>query len=49
MVLGCFVFRLECEILGEVLERLGISVLFVDELLRVRRVSADVVFCVVWL
>lgn len=49
VALGCFALRLECEILGEVLERLGTSVLPADELLRARRASADVASCVAWL
>ncbi|XP_004437069.1 PREDICTED: spermatogenesis-associated protein 2-like protein [Ceratotherium simum simum] len=49
VALGCFALRLECEILGEVLERLGTSVLPADELLQARRASADVASCVAWL
>lgn len=47
--LGCFALRLECEILGEVLARLGTSVLPAEELLQARRASGDVASCVAWL
>ncbi|XP_047566089.1 spermatogenesis-associated protein 2-like protein [Lutra lutra] len=49
VALGCFALRLECEILGEVLARLGTSVLPAEELLQARRASADVASCVAWL
>ncbi|KAM7058384.1 spermatogenesis-associated protein 2-like protein isoform 2-T3 [Molossus nigricans] len=49
VALGCFALRLECEILGEVLEQLGTSVLPAEELLQARRASGDVASCVAWL
>ncbi|XP_014444911.1 spermatogenesis-associated protein 2-like protein [Tupaia chinensis] len=47
--LGCFALRLECEFLGEVLARLGTSMLPAQELLQARRASGDVASCVAWL
>lgn len=46
VALGCFALRLECDILGEVLARLGTSVLPAEELLQARRGSTDVASCV---
>ncbi|XP_054426200.1 spermatogenesis-associated protein 2-like protein [Pteronotus mesoamericanus] len=49
VALGCFALRLECEILGEVLDQLGTSVLPAEALLQARRASVDVASCVAWL
>ncbi|XP_004704784.1 spermatogenesis-associated protein 2-like protein [Echinops telfairi] len=49
VALGCFALRLECEIMDEVLARLGTSLLPAEALLEARRASGDVASCVAWL
>ncbi|XP_075393081.1 spermatogenesis-associated protein 2-like protein [Tenrec ecaudatus] len=49
VALGCFALRLECEIMDEVLARLGTSLLPAEALLEARRSSGDVASCVAWL
>ncbi|XP_078005501.1 spermatogenesis-associated protein 2-like protein isoform X2 [Phascolarctos cinereus] len=46
VALGCFALRLECEILGEILTKLGTSLLSAEELIEERRASGDVDTCV---
>ncbi|KAM6223837.1 spermatogenesis-associated protein 2-like protein [Rhynchocyon petersi] len=49
VALGCYALRLECEIMDEVLSRLGTSLLPAEALLAARRASGDVASCVAWL
>ncbi|XP_028930419.1 spermatogenesis-associated protein 2-like protein [Ornithorhynchus anatinus] len=46
VALGCFALRLECEILGEILTKLGTSLVSAEELIQERRASVDVDSCV---